>query len=516
MDDDVQDAHWLQKFVMKFQEIYEDVQREKHGEPKSEREEEIDRIAAVIKSLRGIEDEVQEEDEKPWVDRARFELMFCGVTVLQAISIGLETDLDPRPADRGWLWIILEFLFLCAFWTEIALKFRVHGKYWPLYSTMNMVLIVLTVVGSFDWLCLGIPRKVGALEQKGFLRNLALLRLMTLIRLSRFLRQHRSLEELRLAMVGLGHSLQIIVWVSILTIGFLYISAIVTTKTIGHNPEVYTSYRLVSGGWDHEKMFGTIGRSINTLLKVMTGDGWSSIIVRHVGAQQWYMRLFFIVFILVSTHGLLNVVVSVIVEHTVTAASTARSKAALKEDKIRKAEVECIREIFEIADTDGSDTLDLGEFMEAIRQPDIQRRFRQIDLPLGEAAKLFGVLEGAGTRELTIKEFTTGCSMHRGFAQSKDLLSVQAAAVSLARKMDSLQDNLSETERLMFQLDEVTGRIARRFTMAVRGTRQRLAHQRGGLEPAVPVKRSRPGMQENLDLSVGNRPSVPSFPNLLR
>ena len=32
----------------------------------------------------------------------------------------------------------------------------------------------------------------------------------------------------------------------------------------------------LSGGWDHEELFGTVGRSMFTLMQVMTLDSWLS------------------------------------------------------------------------------------------------------------------------------------------------------------------------------------------------------------------------------------------------
>merc|ERR550514_1091644 len=116
----------------------------------------------------------------------------------------------------------------------------------------------------------------GVFDAAGVLRMLSLLRIIGLLRLLRIIKQFRALEELRLVIQGMVDSLQTIAWVVVLVIMFLYICAIITTKLIGHNVEVYGKYRKLSGGWDHEEMFGTIGRSMYTPLQVMTLDSWSS------------------------------------------------------------------------------------------------------------------------------------------------------------------------------------------------------------------------------------------------
>merc|ERR1719409_1718659 len=101
-------------------------------------------------------------------------------------------------------------------------------------------------------------------------------------------------------------------WTVVILVVFLYVSAVFTTSTIGRS-ESYVDFKKLTNGWDADDLFGTVGRSMYTLLQCMTRDSWSSMIARYVVVQQYYMAFFFILFMLVSTYGLLNLVVSVIV-----------------------------------------------------------------------------------------------------------------------------------------------------------------------------------------------------------
>merc|ERR1719335_1908056 len=109
-------------------------------------------------------------------------------------------------------------------------------------------------------------------------------------------------------------------WVSVLLVLFIYVVAIFMTMQVGHNTEVYGDYKALSGGWDHEEYFGTVGRSMYSLFQIMTLESWSSTIVRHVLSNQPSMAIFILMFVLSATFGLLNLVVGVIVENTLTAA----------------------------------------------------------------------------------------------------------------------------------------------------------------------------------------------------
>ena len=90
----------------------------------------------------------------------------------------------------------------------------------------------------------------------------------------------------------------------------------------------------------------------------------------------------------------------------------------------------------------------------------------------------------------------------------------QADALA-TKKMDLMDDSLAESERMVAGLDEISLRVVRRFESAVVGSRRRMAHAAGGSKPIVPPKRDGPG-GDNVPLSVGNRPNLPPFPDLLR
>merc|ERR1719316_267405 len=89
-------------------------------------------------------------------------------------------------------------------------------------------------------------------------------------------------------------------------------------------------YKKLSGGWDYQVYFGTVPASMYTLFQMVTLENWADGVARHVVSNQPMMALFFLVFLLLTTFGLLNLVVGVIVENTLTA-------AANNEEKIKKA-----------------------------------------------------------------------------------------------------------------------------------------------------------------------------------
>merc|ERR1719420_19079 len=96
----------------------------------------------------------------------------------------------------------------------------------------------------------------------------------------------------------------------------LYVCGILMTLIIGNNDDIYDDYKKLSGGWDHRERFGTVGRSMFTLFQVLTLENWSNGVVRHVLTNQPHLALFFFTYLMLTSYGLLNLVVGVIVEGT--------------------------------------------------------------------------------------------------------------------------------------------------------------------------------------------------------
>lgn len=505
------------------------------GMPKKDPEQvKMDAITEAIKTYRGLAEEDDEDDGTVhWVDKAGFDVVMILIILANTLVIGLEIDLDRDKNERGTVWILLEVFFVLAFTLEILFKMHSHGKKiaplkrsklvvfcygmrWALLGFMNFLTTIIATLAFVDLAILYPMRLAGVPLVKGVLRLISLMRIIGLLRLARIIRYYSALSELRLLLQGLSTSLQSIFWVVIVAIIYVYVNACMLTVLIGKNMEVYGSYKKLSGGWDHEEFFGTIAKSMYTLMQVMTLDEWSSKIARHVVGQQPIMVLFFCAFILIGTFGLLNVVVGVMVERVLTISEANAQKSQVRGERKRESEYETFKEIFEMSDFNSDLKLQQDEFVGACEDPNVIDKLAQHELGKLDVMKLFEDLHSSsGLRALTLKEFVQGIVRIKGLAVSKDLLEIQAQADNLAQKMDQLVDEIYNSEKMMTALDETSMRIKRRFSHAVHGSRVKIAHAKGGSEPVVQPKRNRPGMQEQVDLGIGNRPSLPHFPNLL-
>ncbi|CAK0885901.1 unnamed protein product, partial [Prorocentrum cordatum] len=485
------------------------------------KEQEVDTLASIIRMYRGIQEEEVPDHEKVLPDRGWFEIMMGIVVMGNMIVIGLELEAEGLATnDRDVVWIVAEAVFCFAFVSE-----EILGKgVWRIYI----------VIAFCVFLDCAIFHPLGIYS---YLRMVSLLRVLGLIGLRRTFAQLHMLEELSGVLDGLMTTAGAIFWVLVLCFFFLYMSSVFVTEQIGHNLD-YVDYRKISGGWDNEELFGTIGRSMFTLLQMMTLDSWSSQVARHVINMQWEM-------------GIEVLAASSATVLAPRAAAKNDRKARARLDSTRKQELDSIKEVFVLSDRDGSGEVDLHEFLEAVKNPEaravrqgglpdrsglgtagsassdshqlplrraphqVQWRMRALGLPLMGAAKLFAVIDGDGSRTLTITEFINGCKKLKGTAQSKDLLVIQAQADILSTKMEGLGRSLEDSARMMTILDAITSRTDLRFASSVEGARRRQASNASGMKPMKPIEKTKSSTTRQ-KMTMGNCPALPLFPDLLR
>eukprot|EP00400_MALV-I_sp_L67-5_P000018 gene18-393_t len=414
-----------------------------------------DDIIALVKKYKKI-DEDDAGAVTHFVDTTKFNVAIGLAIILNAIFIGLETDLGPTDTeiDKRFTWYVIEFVFTLIFFVEMILRQYYHGLdyFKSSWNLLDFSLVVIAVLETWILAPMGLA---------GQLRMLTALRVVRMLRLVRLIRLLHVFKELWLIVNGLIESMKTLMWVSCLLTLFLYVCAIFMTMQVGQNSDIYATYYYQSGGWNYAEFFGTIPASMYTLFQVMTLESWAEGVARHVISQQPEMVVFFILFLMFTTFGLLNLVIGVIVENTLAAARNNEEKIRKQQERERTRVLGHLRDIFDLADEDCSGSLTIDEFREALSNPDVENKLKLIDLPVSDAEELFIVLDHSGDGELSVDEFIGGCVRLKGNAKSKDLLSVQISVESLAKRLDVLEDKLQISEDKVLCLDQKTLKMAK-------------------------------------------------------
>jgi len=126
------------------------------------------------------------------------------------------------------------------------------------------------------------------------------------------------------------------------------------------------------------------------------------------------------------------------------------------QERDRQRVFDHLREIFEVADEDGSGTLSLQEVQKAIDKPEICTKLRMIEFPVEDPKSIFMLLDFNNTGELSIDDFIAGCIRMKGVAKSKDLLAAQVAVDTMKRHYTFFEGEMRLLQKKIALLDDTS------------------------------------------------------------
>lgn len=211
-----------------------------------------------------------------WLERPKVQFAIAALIIFNAITLGLETS--PALMAEYGLWLnSIDRIIVVLFVIEIALRWYAHGSRF-FRSGWNW----------FDLIIVGVALvpEAGPWSALRAFRILRVLRLISVVP-----KMRRVVESLLAALPGLGS-------IALMLVLILYIFAVMSTHLFGR----------AFPDW-----FGDIGSSLYTLFQIMTLESWSMGIVRPVMEHAPWAWLFFVLFILLTTFTVLNLVIALIV-----------------------------------------------------------------------------------------------------------------------------------------------------------------------------------------------------------
>jgi len=368
-----------------------------------------------------------DEPGDPFVDRMPFNLFFGIVCILNVLVVGLEADytcwgLDNcKPADR-MMWYAMDCVFAVLFVIELSCRLGMTGvlTYFmgdPLtnscgFHMTNTIDFVIVVARFFDTI---------AFEQAGLdtkIKIISCIRIMQFARVAKLMRLVRSVRELWLIVAGLADLCKTVLWVMILLAIIFWIIGIVMTIIIGHSDDFFDYHKSY---WGQHAYFDTVPKAVFSMFQIMTLSQWSSVMIRPVFEQYPAIIVVIVPFMCITTVGLLNIIVGVVVETTLQSATNNSEREAKEMQKTHAKVMESLKMVFEEADTDGGGTLDRNELHRSLKKPHVRDRLKLLDIPFRDMDALFDVLDAEGLDEIKTDHFFRGCSRLRGPAAACDL-----------------------------------------------------------------------------------------------
>merc|ERR1719162_2316805 len=133
----------------------------------------------------------------------------------------------------------------------------------------------------------------------------------------------------------------------------------------------------------------------------------------------------FIIFLLITTFSVMNVIVAVIVEGTLEQANNHSAEQAKRNQAEQEKAGGRIAEIFCATDTNGDNKITKEEFLESMQSQEVLQFLSEVGIDMRQAENLFEILDYDDSGSLDVEEFSNGILKARGEAQARDVLAVQ-------------------------------------------------------------------------------------------
>lgn len=333
-----------------------------------------------VNDLRKAKNVPQEDEAAKFTDsifgRLACNKKFEGLTFvfigINSLYIGIDADVSARVGKPDDLYdpktpigfIIMENVFCLYFTFEVVVRFIGFKSWHPnvirkdLWFLFDGTLVTMMVLETWIFPIFGIG---GALSQ------LSVLRLLRLLRISRMARLMKKVPELMIIIKGLIASFRSVSCTAILQVLILYVWSI-----------LFVSEYHEKGPEDEEEIasyFGTMGKSMFSLFIYGTVlDDVTACTDAIRGTDNMFMLSLFIVFILISSFTILNMLIGILCEVVSATAESEKTKA------VETCAKEAITTLFHRLDTDGSGTITQEEFMHMRDDETVRQALEEMDI----------------------------------------------------------------------------------------------------------------------------------------
>lgn len=286
-----------------------------------------------------------------------------------------------------------DHILTCIFLIECLLQVYAWGKTY-FDTNMNRIDTLLVVIAVSDnWV---LPAtQVYSSNSKYILDTFGIMRMIRLMHLLRILRLLRLQQKLLVIVQSIGSSLVSMFWVASLLALTIYAGAVLCTTRFKHDENVGHFFR-------------DLWTSMLALFSIVLLADWANIIWPVAENQPW-MVLFFVIFVIFTSFGVVNVIIGIIVESTTQASvrfAEEDENARMKKKLQRLMELE---EVVDQLDVNVDGTLSDTEMASTIQCEEFSRFVCDLHLPAGfTVADLITIIAGDSSTSLSRNMFVDG------------------------------------------------------------------------------------------------------------
>mmetsp|Transcript_25246 Transcript_25246/g.57274 ORF Transcript_25246/g.57274 Transcript_25246/m.57274 type:complete len:648 (-) Transcript_25246:92-2035(-) len=377
----------------------------------------------------------------PWVvGHPIFDFLCAIMIILNSVLIGFSVQWYTTRDSENHTITVMSHVCNCFFFVELILRIRVQGfrrfftsenRNWNGFDFLLVVFSILDIVmTSFNQ---GDAVEGTAAVGSG-MKTIKMLRIVRVFRVFRFFR------ELSLLALMIVDSMKSLMWALIMLTIIIYVFAIwFTQSATDHIKAKGLTESWVYGLPEVQRMFGSLGRTVYTLIQAMLGGVSWGVVSDALLTIDLTTPLLFFFYIAFTILAVLNIITGVFVDNAVETAKTQREFLVQKEMELKEKYIMEMRDLFSEMDKDGNGKVTLDEIQEYFQDARVMSYFQALGLDPNDTERLFSLIDDDDSGEINVEEFLHGCLRLKGQARSIDVHSVIHHIKRLAWKFEKLE-----------------------------------------------------------------------------
>lgn len=387
------------------------------------------------------EREESRHSQRPWISTRSADIFFGFAIMWYSVVVGVDVEIATKPilvpTWMTWTLFGLQVMFVAIFILELVL--RVLGDGWKFCSPCH------NLAGAFDTaiILLGTAEFVAKILSASFFTVVSVMRVVRLLRLVRIFRVLLVIKELRLLMVGMFSSLSAVFWTFVLLLVLMYNGALVCVVLLS----------------EHESLsiyFGSVPMALFTHFTVVTLEAWPAVSDAVILADGALWAVYFMLFIMVSSMALMNLVTGVVCEKLMgspapvepvanqTGSGNAIAQNLLEETVLR----ERLTKVMTRCDADLDSRVDAEEFRFMMVQPDMKSLLESMEITTDvDALQLFDIMDIEHKGSISFDHFNNALMRLRGSRTRLHSLMLQQDLIRGTRAELALDERLTNDLR---------------------------------------------------------------------
>lgn len=397
-----------------------------------------------------------------------FETVLACTILANSIVIGWEVEDEAQNIGNPsrTTFFVVNCIFTSIFTVELMLRLYAEGS-----AFCGSANIAWNAIDSAMVLCALFETTVEALVAMGMLdtqglKNLSNLRIVRMLRITRCVRTLRMtrlirfVAALRTLVASIYGTLKSLVWALLLLMMLIYMAAIVFTES------ATSSISLNGHDADLEEWWGNLPRAMLTLfMSISGGVSWFDPARPLEEISVWLLALFTI-YIFFTYFAVLNVVTGVFCQSAIETVAHDPDLAAQSMLGTKKSYAGKLSRLFKSVDRDGSGLITLDELEGLLADERMNAYISALGLEAEDAWTVFKLIDIDGSNAIDIDEFVSGVMRLRGQAKGIDMQSVLWDQKWLMKRLTKFMSHVED------QFSLVTGSRGLTGSRALTGSRQ--------------------------------------------